>query len=199
MHLACKLSKFDVVDWTGRTSDHLRWWDTFVDDMTIEVLEDICHQVLDFYSTAQDEPSSVQSEFIGGTNAQAGNSPKPPTSQPPAAITHPPNTAPPRPTIPSSTAPLGTGQSQSTTGYNYPPQVFQSVPPLPTPSTIPNYAPKMSSAYIMAGPSAFFAPQPPPPQVPPPPPPQQPPPPPMTNSPSIPPQPPLPPVPPPPK
>jgi len=39
MYLACKLSKFEVTDWTGRTNDHLRWWDMFVEDMTIDVLE----------------------------------------------------------------------------------------------------------------------------------------------------------------
>lgn len=53
MHLAGKLSKFEVVDWVGRNSEHYRWWDMFVDDMTIELLEDICHQVLDLYSQTQ--------------------------------------------------------------------------------------------------------------------------------------------------
>jgi hypothetical protein len=53
MHLAGKLSKFEVMDWNGRTSDHFRWWDMFVEDMTIELLEDICHQVLDLYSQTQ--------------------------------------------------------------------------------------------------------------------------------------------------
>jgi len=55
MHLAGKLSKFEVVDWNGRTSDHFRWWDMFVEDMTIELLEDICHQVLDLYSQTHNQ------------------------------------------------------------------------------------------------------------------------------------------------
>ncbi|XP_023309991.1 cyclin-K-like [Anoplophora glabripennis] len=50
MYLAGKLSRFEVVDWIGRTSKHIRWWDLFVEDVTMELLEDVCHQVLDLYS-----------------------------------------------------------------------------------------------------------------------------------------------------
>lgn len=39
MYLAGKLSKFEVVDWIGRTSKHLRWWDMFVEDVTMDLLE----------------------------------------------------------------------------------------------------------------------------------------------------------------
>ncbi|XP_039288306.1 cyclin-K [Nilaparvata lugens] len=53
MYLAGKLSKFEVVDWVGRTSKHLRWWDMFIEDVTMDLLEDICHQVLDLYSQPQ--------------------------------------------------------------------------------------------------------------------------------------------------
>lgn len=49
IHLASKLSKFIVDDWSGRQPNHLRWWDMFVADVTMEILEDICHQVLDLY------------------------------------------------------------------------------------------------------------------------------------------------------
>ncbi|XP_045482965.1 cyclin-K [Harmonia axyridis] len=56
MYLAGKLSKFEVLDWSGRTPRHLRWWDVFVEDVTMDLLEDICHQVLDLYSS---QPSSV--------------------------------------------------------------------------------------------------------------------------------------------
>lgn len=45
IHLASKLSKFIVDDWDGRRTTHLRWWDMFVADITMEILEDICHQV----------------------------------------------------------------------------------------------------------------------------------------------------------
>lgn len=39
MYLAGKLSKFEVVDWVGRQSKHLRWWDMFVEDVTMDLLE----------------------------------------------------------------------------------------------------------------------------------------------------------------
>ena len=63
MFLAGKLTKFDVDDWEGRTKEHKKWWDMFVDDISISLLEDICHQVLDLYSinmpeTPQDSPPS---------------------------------------------------------------------------------------------------------------------------------------------
>lgn len=48
MYLAGKLSQFEVIDWVGRTAKHLRWWDMFVEDVTMDLLEDICHQVCFF-------------------------------------------------------------------------------------------------------------------------------------------------------
>ncbi|XP_018327315.1 cyclin-K [Agrilus planipennis] len=56
MYLAGKLSQFEVIDWVGRTSKHLRWWDMFVEDVTMDLLEDICHQVLDLYSQPTPDP-----------------------------------------------------------------------------------------------------------------------------------------------
>lgn len=45
MYLACKMSKYEVADWRGKTPEHQKWWDMFVKDMTKNVLEEICHQV----------------------------------------------------------------------------------------------------------------------------------------------------------
>lgn len=45
MYLACKISKYDVIDWKGRSPEQQKWWDMFVKDMTKNILEDICHQV----------------------------------------------------------------------------------------------------------------------------------------------------------
>lgn len=50
MFLAGKLTKFDVVDWEGKTAKQSKWWDMYVEDISTELLEDICHQVLDLYS-----------------------------------------------------------------------------------------------------------------------------------------------------
>lgn len=56
IHLASKLSKFSASDWTGRQPNHLRWWDMFISDVTMEILEDICHQVLDLYQQPNQPP-----------------------------------------------------------------------------------------------------------------------------------------------
>lgn len=59
IYLASKLSKFTVVDWVGRQPQHTRWWDMFVSDVTMDILEDICHQVLDLYQTnSKESPES---------------------------------------------------------------------------------------------------------------------------------------------
>ncbi|KAF4528365.1 hypothetical protein B566_EDAN006622 [Ephemera danica] len=54
-----KLQKMVQMAWTfvnDRTHKHLRWWDVFVEDVTMDLLEDICHQVLDLYSQTQNQP-----------------------------------------------------------------------------------------------------------------------------------------------
>jgi cyclin K len=56
MYLAGKLSKFEIIDWVGKTHKHLFWWDMYVEDITMNLLEDICHQVLDLYSAPQQAP-----------------------------------------------------------------------------------------------------------------------------------------------
>lgn len=61
IHLASKLSKFSPTDWIGRLPNHLRWWDMFISDVTMEILEDICHQVLDLYQSNQQQQQQQQS------------------------------------------------------------------------------------------------------------------------------------------
>ncbi|KAM7354271.1 cyclin K [Cochliomyia hominivorax] len=61
IYLASKLSKFTVVDWVGRQPHHTRWWDMFVSDVTMDILEDICHQVLDLYQTNSKDNSESSS------------------------------------------------------------------------------------------------------------------------------------------
>nr|CAG4650312.1 EOG090X09KD [Sida crystallina] len=80
MYLAGKLSKFEIQDWSGRQPRHVRWWDMFVEDISLEILEDICHQVLDLYS--QPQPSRTDSPQ--GPNS-APSIPKMPTTPAPSA------------------------------------------------------------------------------------------------------------------
>ncbi|XP_069028541.1 cyclin-K-like [Embiotoca jacksoni] len=55
MYLAGRLCKFDIQDWTRQSTR--RWWEQFVHDVPVEVLEDICHQILDLYSQAKQQLS----------------------------------------------------------------------------------------------------------------------------------------------
>lgn len=61
IHLASKLSKFTVDDWHGRQPHHLRWYDMFVSNITMQVLEDICHQTLDLYTNASSDAKAPES------------------------------------------------------------------------------------------------------------------------------------------
>nr|CAG4637177.1 EOG090X09KD [Ceriodaphnia reticulata]SVE73059.1 EOG090X09KD [Ceriodaphnia reticulata] len=65
MYLAGKLSKFEIQDWSGRQPRHIRWWDMFVEDISLEILEDICHQVLDLYSQQPARTDSPQGSNSG--------------------------------------------------------------------------------------------------------------------------------------
>nr|CAG4644947.1 EOG090X09KD [Leptodora kindtii] len=79
MYLAGKLSKFEIHDWSGRQPRHVRWWDMFVEDISLEILEDICHQVLDLYS--QPQPSRTDSPQ-GPNSAAVATIPKMPSVTP---------------------------------------------------------------------------------------------------------------------
>ncbi|KAK4035876.1 cyclin-K [Daphnia magna] len=71
MYLAGKLSKFEITDWSGRQPRHIRWWDMFVEDISLEILEDICHQVLDLYSQQPARTDSPQGNpALGVTKVQ---------------------------------------------------------------------------------------------------------------------------------
>ncbi|ESN94344.1 hypothetical protein HELRODRAFT_107709 [Helobdella robusta] len=51
MYLASRLSKFEITDWHGKPLGFRgKWYDYFVEDVSLDLLEDICHQVLDLYS-----------------------------------------------------------------------------------------------------------------------------------------------------
>ncbi|KAL7639865.1 UNVERIFIED_CONTAM: hypothetical protein RMT77_009278 [Armadillidium vulgare] len=69
MYLAGKLNKFEVVDWQGRTSKHQKWWDMFVLGISMDLLEDICHQVLDLYSPNKTESSGTSSSALTSVGA----------------------------------------------------------------------------------------------------------------------------------
>ncbi|KAF5397286.1 CDK9 kinase-activating protein cyclin T [Paragonimus heterotremus] len=48
LYLATRMKKYTIEDWEGRQAG-LRWWESFVENMSTEVMEDICHKILDLY------------------------------------------------------------------------------------------------------------------------------------------------------
>ncbi|XP_063381674.1 cyclin-K [Cydia fagiglandana] len=158
MFLAGKLSKFEVVDWNGRIPKHTAWWDMFVEDVTMELLEDICHQVLDLYSP-QTQPSGADSP--PGPNARPPpKNDKKPSVTPPASAS--PIAKPERPVV----TPVKNGDKPeppkldmrfgSYPAYPYPPVYSAPPPSLPPPPRLP----------VATAPPPLYT-EPPPPRLPP--------------------------------
>uniref|UniRef100_A0A087XCE2 Cyclin-K n=1 Tax=Poecilia formosa TaxID=48698 RepID=A0A087XCE2_POEFO len=88
MYLAGRLCKFDIQEWTAKQSSR-RWWEQFVQDVPVELLEDICHQILDLYSQGNKPiPQQIQ---------EKERAPATPTSLPPVPQGQPPASNPPPP------------------------------------------------------------------------------------------------------
>lgn len=122
--LASKI-RYEITDWEGRLPHQKYWWDIYVEDLNIELLEDICHQVLDLYSKPSEELTK---------SPPLPNSPKTPTRQ--AQPSKAENTTPMK-TFPVNTTTIqpikirqGINLPQSTTSSNGQAQV-------PTPPIIP--------------------------------------------------------------
>ncbi|KAG7266308.1 hypothetical protein CRUP_015152 [Coryphaenoides rupestris] len=105
MYLAGRLCKFDIQEWTAKQSSR-RWWEQFVQDVPMEVLEDICHQILDLYSQGKQQmPPGTSPVVASGPGSAAlekaaSSSPAPPPQLQPQtqALPHPrPSSRPPRP------------------------------------------------------------------------------------------------------
>ncbi|KAL3317159.1 hypothetical protein Ciccas_004190 [Cichlidogyrus casuarinus] len=54
LYLAAKMSKVLIIDWEGKKPGvHKKWWECFVEGMSSDILQKICHCVLDVYQTSQ--------------------------------------------------------------------------------------------------------------------------------------------------
>lgn len=45
--LTCKTSSTEIIDWRDRLPEHKNWWDAYVENLTVETLEDMSHRILD--------------------------------------------------------------------------------------------------------------------------------------------------------
>uniref|UniRef100_H3CWE1 Cyclin-K n=1 Tax=Tetraodon nigroviridis TaxID=99883 RepID=H3CWE1_TETNG len=138
MYLAGRLCKFDIQEWTAKQSSR-RWWEQFVQDVPVELLEDICHQILDLYSQGN-KPIPQQLQEKERAPAPPAPAPPAPQGQPPAANPPPP---PPKKTSPQGGSPARQlKRSHQTSPKDEPkapeqlglkiPRLESSMPPLPT-------------------------------------------------------------------
>ncbi|XP_069943062.1 cyclin-K-like isoform X2 [Cherax quadricarinatus] len=165
MYLAGKLSKFEVTDWNGRTARHQRWWDMYVEGISMDLLEDICHQVLDLYSPNRSETGSTSGDTA---LVMPGATPRRPSTPTQASSAAPPpakkvkkeevksspakteNTTPSQSfqypyqysNYPSSYPSQSSSQGTSTAAtqrypYSYPPSTTQGPPPQAPPQAPP--------------------------------------------------------------
>ncbi|XP_071793454.1 uncharacterized protein [Asterias amurensis] len=62
LYLAGRLSKSDLLEWSGKNAK-VKWWEQLADDVDLEIMEDICHLLLDLYATGQQpKPAVLQSK-----------------------------------------------------------------------------------------------------------------------------------------
>ncbi|GJQ88229.1 CycK [Trypoxylus dichotomus] len=153
MYLAGKLSQFEVVDWVGRTAKHLRWWDMFVEDVTMELLEDICHQVLDLYSQSTSIVPDSPPLLPRVSQQPPPLTPSKPTNgqEKTAVEIMPPTTNPaPPPDVPPYPYPAMPPTEPYTHGFPY------TAPPIPAPHIAP--PPPGPPPHIPAPPIAVYPP-----------------------------------------
>ncbi|CAG5928283.1 unnamed protein product [Menidia menidia] len=138
MYLAGRLCKFDLQEWTAKQSSR-RWWEQFVQDVPVELLEDICHQILDLYSQGN-KPIPQQLQEKERAPPVPVPAPPVPQGQPPAAANPPP--PPPKKTPPQGSSPARQLKRSHTSPKEEPkppeqvgskiPRLESPMPPLPT-------------------------------------------------------------------
>ncbi|XP_069118415.1 cyclin-K-like isoform X1 [Argopecten irradians] len=82
MYLGTRLTKFDIQDWHGKVpGSKTKWWEFLVEDITVELMEDICHKVLDLYSNNPQGGSTDSPPVTPSKKAAARDTPPPPPPQ----------------------------------------------------------------------------------------------------------------------
>jgi len=62
LFLASKLTKFTDIQEVLQTPDKKKWFETLVEDASLDLLEDVCHQVLDLYSQTTQKPNEKKED-----------------------------------------------------------------------------------------------------------------------------------------
>ncbi|CAI5764515.1 cyclin-K isoform X1 [Podarcis lilfordi] len=178
MYLAGRLCKFEIQEWTSKPM-YRRWWEQFVQDVPVDVLEDICHQILDLYSQGKQQmphhtphqlqqppslqstppvPPTQQSQSSEQSQAQqpkesqqAGQPPPPPPPQTQPSKKPSPQSSPPR----QAKRPVAASPKDETKTTEAPPpkiaKIETSHPPAPPAHPPPEHKPPLTAAVSMAG------------------------------------------------
>nr|XP_028570559.1 cyclin-K isoform X2 [Podarcis muralis] len=178
MYLAGRLCKFEIQEWTSKPM-YRRWWEQFVQDVPVDVLEDICHQILDLYSQGKQQmphhtphqlqqppslqstppvPPTQQSQSSEQSQAQqpkesqpAGQPPPPPPPQTQPSKKPSPQSSPPR----QAKRPVAASPKDETKTAEAPPpkiaKIETSHPPAPPAHPPPEHKPPLTAAVSMAG------------------------------------------------
>ncbi|XP_037101004.1 cyclin-K isoform X1 [Syngnathus acus] len=174
MYLAGRLCKFDLQEWTAKQSSR-RWWEQFVQDVPVELLEDICHQILDLYSHGnkpipqqmQDKERAPAAPILTPTPPAPPLAANPPPPPPPAKKASPQGGSPARQLKRTHTSPKEEPKPSEQAGSKIP-RLESPMPPLPTSQPPP---PPERKPAAPAPPTEVEAPSeaaPPPPHAPPP-------------------------------
>ncbi|XP_034962243.1 cyclin-K isoform X2 [Zootoca vivipara] len=178
MYLAGRLCKFEIQEWTSKPM-YRRWWEQFVQDVPVDVLEDICHQILDLYSQGKQQmphhtphqlqqppslqstppvPPTQQSQSSEQPQAQqlkesqqAGQPPPPPPPQTQPSKKPSPQSSPPR----QAKRPVAASPKDETKTAEAPPpkiaKIETSHPPAPPAHPPPEHKPPLTATLSMAG------------------------------------------------
>ncbi|KAM6965277.1 cyclin-K [Aplochiton taeniatus] len=174
MYLAGRLCKLDIQEWTSKQSAR-RWWEQFVQDVPVELLEDICHQILDLYSQGKTPiPQQLQEKESRSTPLP----PAPPAPQgPPPGVSNPPP-PPPKKASPQDSSPARPPKRTHSSPKEEPkppeqvgskiPRLESPMPPLPTTQPPPDRKAPVPAPPLEVEPVPASEPAPPLPHAPPP-------------------------------
>lgn len=118
IYLAIQLGKTQISDFDNRTKKDEKWWDQFVENVTTDVLDDMCHQILDVYdnkSTEDGTNSGTSSEVrkTSPSTAQENHLTKLTKPSPPQPEMTPAKPPPPPPSVQKPPPPPEKTKAQS--------------------------------------------------------------------------------------
>lgn len=77
--MALQMSKLTLkLDWEDRLPGD-QWWDQFVSNLSTDMMEEVCHKILDYYAESTKEKENAAAQASGGQQPTPPQHPTPPT------------------------------------------------------------------------------------------------------------------------